>query len=59
MIGSVSSSTAQQLYSTAQMSPAKSTQGAKPSKAVSEEATESGAEKSAEMSKGEKIDTYA
>lgn len=59
MIGSVSSSTAQQLYSTAQTSPTKSNQAAKPAIAASEEATESAAEKRAEMSKGEIIDTYA
>ncbi len=59
LIGSISNSTTQQLYNTTQMTPVKNTQAAKPSIAASEEATESGAEKATEMTKGEEIDTYA
>lgn len=56
MNSAVTNSTAQQLYSTAHTSPAKTAQAPKP---ANEEASESGAERAKEMGKGEEIDTYA
>lgn len=56
MVGAVSSSATQQLYSSTQTPPAKS---APAKSAPNEEMTESASEKSIEMGKGEKFDAYA